>query len=58
VLASWVIAPTAMVADGIATALLLMEPEPLAQAFDIEWVTMAQNGVVRHSDGFVGEIFS
>jgi FAD:protein FMN transferase len=58
VLASWVIAPTAMVADGIATALLVMDPEPLAQAYDIEWVTMAQNGVVRHSDGFGGEIFS
>jgi thiamine biosynthesis lipoprotein len=58
VLASWVVAPNAMVADGIATALLIMDPAPFAETYDIQWVTMAENGSVRHSDGFRGEIFS
>lgn len=57
-LASWVVAPSAMVADGVATALLVMEPEPLAEAFLVEWATMAENGVVRHSPRFPGEFVS
>jgi len=58
VLASWVVASDAMIADGIATALLVADPEPFAEAFDVEWVTMSDNGVVRHSPDFPGEVFS
>lgn len=58
ILASWVVAPTALVADGVATALLVMDPEPLANTFPIEWATMTENGVVKHSEGFPGEFFS
>jgi len=58
VLASWVVAEQAMIADGVATALLVCNPEPFAEAFDIEWVTMSDNGVVRHSPHFPGEVFS
>jgi thiamine biosynthesis lipoprotein len=47
-----------MIADGIATALLVADPEPFAEAFDVEWVTMSDNGVVRHSPNFPGEVFS
>jgi FAD:protein FMN transferase len=57
VLASWVIADSAMVADGIATALLLTDPEPFAEAFLIEWVTLSDTGVLRVSDNFSGEVF-
>jgi thiamine biosynthesis lipoprotein len=58
VMASWVVARDAMTADGVATALLLAPPEPFAEAFDIEWVTLSDSGVVRHSPGFPGEVFS
>lgn len=56
--ASWVIAPEAMVADGLATALLVVEPELIAARWDVPWVVMFDNGHVRHSDNFPGEIFA
>jgi thiamine biosynthesis lipoprotein len=57
VMASFVVAEQAMVADGIATALLVAEPEPFEEVFDIEWVTMSDAGVVRSSANFPGEVF-
>jgi thiamine biosynthesis lipoprotein len=58
VMASFVVAEQAMVADGVATALLVAEPEPFEEAFEIEWVTMSDAGVVRSSLNFPGEVFS
>lgn len=56
-LASWVIAQDAMVADGFATALLVIEPELLASRVDLSFVTMADNGRVTMSPNFPGEVF-
>lgn len=56
-LASWVIAKEAMVADGFATALLLIEPELLANRQDLSFVTMADSGKVTVSDNFRGTVF-
>jgi thiamine biosynthesis lipoprotein len=55
--ASWVLAAVAMVADGCATALLVAEPETIARHFDIEWAIMTDNGQMRSSDNFPGELF-
>lgn len=57
VLASWVVAQEAMVADGFATALLVIEPELLASRDDLSFVTMADNGKVTMSDNFQGSVF-
>lgn len=56
--ASWVIAPEAMVADGLATALLLVDPDVIEARWGLPWVIMLDNGQVRHSSNFPGEIFS
>jgi thiamine biosynthesis lipoprotein len=56
-LASWVIAQDAMVADGFATALLVIEPELLASRDDLSFVTMTDNGRVTMSPNFPGEVF-
>jgi len=56
-LASWVVAEEAMVADGFATALLVMEPETIADREDLAFVVMADNGRVTQSSNFPGEVF-
>jgi FAD:protein FMN transferase len=56
--ASWAIAPTAMIADGLATALLLVDPDTIEAHWGLPWVVMFDNGQVRHSTNFPGEIFS
>jgi thiamine biosynthesis lipoprotein len=57
VVASWAIAPTALVADGLATALFVGEPARLAERFEFEWVRMFADGRVEASTGFDGEMF-
>lgn len=57
VIATWVIAPTALVADGIATALFL-DPDPqLVTRHDAAFARMWGDGRVDASDHFPGEIF-
>nr|WP_184240156.1 FAD:protein FMN transferase [Conyzicola lurida] len=58
VIATWAIAPTALVADGLATALFLAEPGRLAQTFDFEFVRMFADGRVDHSPTLNGELFA
>lgn len=55
--ASWAIAPTAMIADGLATALLLVDPDTIEAHWGLPWVVMFDNGHVRHSENFPGEFF-
>ncbi|MDA0181337.1 FAD:protein FMN transferase [Solirubrobacter phytolaccae] len=57
VLATWVIAETAMLADGLATALFLTEPDRLQPAFGFSFVRMRPDGL-ETSDGFEGETFA
>lgn len=50
IMATWVIAPEAMVADALATALFFDGGAELAATFDgVEWVRMLSTGAVQHS---------
>ncbi len=50
IMATWVIAPEAMVADALATALFFDGGTELAATFDgVEWVRMLSTGAVQHS---------
>jgi thiamine biosynthesis lipoprotein len=56
VLATWVIADNATLADGIATALFLTDPSRLNEAYRFAFVRMSANGI-EASPGFDGELF-
>ncbi|MFW8745350.1 FAD:protein FMN transferase, partial [Mesorhizobium japonicum] len=56
--ATWAIASTAMVADGVATALFFdLDPALLAR-HGIEYVRMFADGRVEHSPALPGEVFA
>jgi thiamine biosynthesis lipoprotein len=57
VVATWVIADTAAVADGLSTALFLSSPRRLAEAFRFDCVRMFADGRVERSTSFDGELF-
>lgn len=56
VVATWVIADDAATADGLATALFLVDPTAL-DAFDVRWVRMLADGRVQWSNDFDGDLF-
>jgi thiamine biosynthesis lipoprotein len=56
--ATWAIADTALVADGLATALFFVPPEALSGTFQFEYVIMYTDGSVRWSDSLPGEVFA
>ncbi len=58
VIATWAVAGTALVADGLATALFFTEPAPLEETFEFEYVRVFASGVTEHSPGLHGELFS
>lgn len=59
VIATWVIADTAMVADGLATALFFIESaDDLCNDFDFSFVRMFSDGTVDYSTNFEGELFT
>lgn len=55
--ATWALAPDAMTADAIATALFFDGGVELAQAWDVEWVRMSTDGRVQRSPGCPAELF-
>ena len=57
VLATWVVADEAMVADGLATALFFSQPEDLAKKYDYEYVRMHTSGAIDYSNNFSGQLF-
>jgi len=57
VIATWAIAPTALLADGLATALFFASPDRLAGITPFSFVRMYSNGRVETSPGFDGEMF-
>ncbi|HEY0259192.1 MAG TPA: FAD:protein FMN transferase [Lacisediminihabitans sp.] len=57
VIATWAIAETALVADGLATALFFTEPGGLAEIFDFDYVRMFASGRFDRSIDFPGEMF-
>ena len=57
VIATWVMAPTALIADGLATGLFFAEASRFAGLGDFSWVRMFSTGRVQHSPDFDGELF-
>lgn len=57
VIATWAMAATGLVADGLATALFLAEPARLAERFEFEFVRMFADGRVERSVDLDGELF-
>lgn len=57
VLATWVIAQSALVADSLATCLFFVSPGVLADEFAFEYLVLYPDMSVRHSDDFPGELF-
>lgn len=57
VVATWVVADTALLADGLATALFVCPPETLQERFDFEYVRVSSSGSLHHSHSFPGEVF-
>ena len=58
VIATWAIADTALVSDGLATALFFADPDRLATRFDFTFVRMFSTGRVESSARFRGELFT
>jgi thiamine biosynthesis lipoprotein len=57
VIATWVIADTAMQADGIATALFFVEPKKLIDLLPFEYCIVLKNGVIHTGGGTSIELF-
>lgn len=59
VVATWVIAPTTLLADGLATALFFVDDSVLRKQFDgrIQTVRMLADGSIERSSNFVGELY-
>ena len=57
IVATWVIADEAMIADGLATALFFVKAEKLSSQYDFEYVRMHANGSVEYSPYFNGKLF-
>lgn len=58
IIATWVVADTALVADGLATALFFVEPARLSDAFAFEWVRLSVGGRLEASPGLRGELYA
>lgn len=55
--ATWVVAESTMIADGIATALFFAEPSSLQKCASFEYVRLFADGKVEYSKDFMGELF-
>lgn len=58
VVATWVVADSTMVADGLATALFFVPADQLTVFGDFQFVRLLSNGRIEHSTHFVGELFT
>jgi thiamine biosynthesis lipoprotein len=57
-LATWVVAGTALLADGLATALFFADVPKLSQAFDFEYALVRKDLSLEHSPNFPAEFFT
>ena len=55
--ATWALAPEAMVADAVATALFFDGGVEIATSWGVEWVRMSTDGRVQRSPGCPAELF-
>ncbi|HSH55816.1 MAG TPA: FAD:protein FMN transferase [Candidatus Limnocylindrales bacterium] len=58
ILATWAVAPTALVADGIATALFFTPAAKLKAVFDFEYLLIRSDLSCEYSPGLQAEIFT
>jgi len=57
VVATWVVAESTLVADGLATALFFTDPVHLRETFKYDYVRMFADGSVEYSSFFEGGLF-
>lgn len=57
IVATWAVAASTALADGLATALFFAGAEQLQTVGDFEFVRLHHDGHIEHSAGFVGELF-
>ncbi len=57
IIASWVIAETAALADGLSTALFLSPPEQFQDNFAFDYLLLDKNLKVKRSQGFTAELY-
>lgn len=57
VVASWVLAPEALQADGLATALFFVPGQELATRYGVEWLTVHSDGHAEGSEYFLEGLF-
>ncbi|HEY8886068.1 MAG TPA: FAD:protein FMN transferase [Candidatus Microsaccharimonas sp.] len=57
VIATWVMADSTMVADGLATCLFFTDPNVLRKEFQYEYVRMHADGSIDYSPAFEGKLF-
>lgn len=57
VVATWVLADDALVADALATALFLAPPEVLLTEFDFDYVRISSEGRAHYSSSLAGALF-
>lgn len=55
--ATWALAPEAMIADAVATALFFDGGPDIARTWGVEWVRMSTDGRVQRSPGWTAELF-
>lgn len=58
IVAVWVVAETALIADSIATCLFFVHPDVLISSYKFEYVIVRDDGRLSRSSNFKGEIFS
>lgn len=58
VIASWALAPTALEADALATALFLVETTQLEKEFEFDWLLVHSDGRARFSGAFKEKLFA
>jgi thiamine biosynthesis lipoprotein len=56
--AVWVIANSALMADGLATALYFKDGPTLKKSFDFEYALLKKDNSIEYSNGFQAEFFS
>jgi thiamine biosynthesis lipoprotein len=58
IIALWVVADHAILADALTTCLFFVKPETLGDAYKFEYLIMYKDRSIEKSDGFVAELFT
>lgn len=57
IIAAWVVADTAMLADGLTTCLYFVSPEELSKHFKFEYMIIFEDNSIESSQSFPAELF-